>query len=156
MKRLHRTKRPPPRYGGCERPTSPRIVTSKQHSKAYVDAARCTVSIELECQDVDLECQDVDDWANETNSPRGVQKHDIADGVDLPLTAILDMFPETVEPIGEDQKQLYHELALHTNTCSPAGSAHSRSHQAISYDIQAANRNRATSTAPAYAVYIRT
>jgi hypothetical protein len=70
------------------------------------------IQIELECQDVDLECQDVDNWAHETNSARGVQKHDIADGVDLPLTTILEMFPETVEPIGEDQKRLYHELAL--------------------------------------------
>jgi hypothetical protein len=61
------------------------------------------IQIELECQDVDLECKDVDDWANETNSQRGVQKNDIADGVDLTLTAILEMFPETVEPIGEDQ-----------------------------------------------------
>jgi hypothetical protein len=54
--------------------------------------------------------------ANETNSPRGVQKHDIADGVDLPLTTILEMFPETVEPNGEDQKRLYHELALNIQT----------------------------------------
>jgi hypothetical protein len=52
---------------------------------------------------IELECQDVDDWANETNSQRGVQKNDIADGVDLTLTAILEMFPETVESIGEDQ-----------------------------------------------------
>jgi hypothetical protein len=65
---------------------------------------------------IELECQDVDDWANETNSTRGGQTHDIADGVDLPLTTILEMFPETVEPIGEDQKQLYHELALNIQT----------------------------------------
>jgi hypothetical protein len=30
--------------GGVEGPTSPRIVTGKQHSKAYVDAAHCTVN----------------------------------------------------------------------------------------------------------------
>jgi hypothetical protein len=47
---------------------------------------------------------------------RGVQKHEVEDGVDLPLTTILEMFPETVEPIGEDQKQLYHELALNIQT----------------------------------------
>jgi len=53
---------------------------------------------------------------NETNFPRGVQKHDITDGVDLPLTTILEMFSETVKPIGEDQKRLYHELALNIQT----------------------------------------
>ncbi len=57
------------------------------------------IQIELGCRDVDLEYQDVHDWTNETNSPRDVQKHDITDGVDLPLTTILEMFPETVEPI---------------------------------------------------------
>jgi hypothetical protein len=35
--------------------------------------------------------------------PRVVQKHDITDGVDLPLTTILEMFLETVESIGEEQ-----------------------------------------------------
>jgi hypothetical protein len=74
------------------------------------------IQIELECQDVDLECKDVDHLAHETNSLRGVQKHNIADGVDLPLTTILEMFPETVEPIGEDKKRLYHELALNIQT----------------------------------------
>jgi hypothetical protein len=96
----------------------------------YLRHRSCTtpvhIQIEPECLDVDLECQDADDWAKKTNSPRGVQKHDIADGVDLPLTTNLQMFPETVEPIGEDQKQLYHELALYTDTCSPADSTLAR------------------------------
>jgi hypothetical protein len=43
------------------------------------------IQIEFECQEVDLECKDVDHLAHETNSLRGVQKHNIADGVDLPL-----------------------------------------------------------------------
>jgi hypothetical protein len=42
----------------------------------------------------------------------------MTNGVDLSLTTILEMFPETVEPIGEDQKRLYHELALNIQTLS--------------------------------------
>jgi hypothetical protein len=53
------------------------------------------IQIELECQDVDLECKDVDHLTHETNSLRGVKKHNIPDEVDLPLTTILEMLSET-------------------------------------------------------------
>jgi len=69
--------------------------------------------IAIPCEDIQLalECQDVDNRANDANSPLGVQKHEFfpEDVVDLPLTTILEMLPET---IGEDKEQLYHELGL--------------------------------------------
>ena len=90
------------------------------------------IQIELECQDVDLECQDVDNWPmRQTLRDRRAHWRG----------------SNTIASRAGSE---------HTNTCSPSASAHSRSHQVISYDIQSANRIRATSTTPAYDVYIRT
>ena len=64
----------------------------------------------LECQEVvpAIECQEIDNWAKGQDLPQEVQKP-ADDGVDLPLTTILESLPET---IGDDQEKLYHELGL--------------------------------------------